>query len=158
MAFKQWLNGVLVGQAKNDPNQAFIFSTPPAASAEEEEVAGLNFRKAIEVHQKWKTHLQTVINSDKADSLSVEEVSQDDRCVLGKWIHGVGGQKFGQESLFKTLQADHAHFHVCAGMALQSALRGNKSEAQTALKTGDFAHASQAVVMDLAKMYTTITG
>ncbi len=156
MAFRQWLIGLLGGRVKNDPDQAFILPPPAGVSAEEEEIDGLNFRTAIEAHQKWKGRLQAVIDSGVPDTLSVEEVSRDNLCVLGKWLHGSGNQKFGREVLFKTLQANHAHFHVCAGKVLQSALKGNKSEAQTALKSGDFAHASQAVVKDLAQLYTKI--
>ena len=49
----------------------------------EEEAAGLNFRTAIEAHQKWKAHLQALIVDDLLDDLSVEDVSRDDRCTLG---------------------------------------------------------------------------
>lgn len=158
MAFKQWLINFLSSKEKSNPDQAFILPASVASSAEEEEFEGLNFRTAIESHQKWKTRLQGVIDSGAADTLSVEEVARDDRCALGKWLHGPGNQKFGHQSTFKTLQENHAHFHTCAGKVLESALNGNKSEAQTALKSGDFAQASQAVVMNLAQMYNKIVG
>lgn len=52
MAFRQWLIGLLGGRVKNDPDQAFILPPPAGVSAEEEEIDGLNFRTAIEAHQK----------------------------------------------------------------------------------------------------------
>lgn len=151
MAFKQWLIGLLGGQAKNSPDQTF--TAPPSSDPDEEEVEGLNFRTAIEVHQKWKSRLQAVIDGADSKIPSIEEVSSDNQCLLGKWIYSVGNSKFGHEDLFKTLKKDHAHFHNCAGKVLQTALAGNKAEAQTALKTGDFAKASQMVFNDLAQMY-----
>jgi hypothetical protein len=157
MAFRKWLIELLGGQTKSNPDQAIVLPPSNTSTADEEEVAGLNFRTAIEVHQKWKARLQTVIDGDVADVLSVEDVSRDDICALGKWLHGPGDAKYGTESSFKTLQTNHAHFHQCAGKVLQNALSGNKAEAQAALKSGDFAQASQVVVMDLAQMYTKIS-
>lgn len=154
MSFRKWLFGLLGSQQKSQSEQAL--APPPAGHSLEEEVAGLNFRTAIEAHQKWKVRLQAVIDGDTSETLSVEEVSRDDCCVLGKWIHGAGKQKFGQNELFESLQTNHAHFHICAGKVLETALTGNKAAAQAALGSGDFPQASQVIVMTLAQMYTKV--
>ena len=151
MAFKQWLIEFLNGTPEDQKNRAS--TPPPVADPLEEEAAGLNFRTAIEAHQKWKARLQALINNDMSENLSVEEVSRDDRCTLGMWIHGAGKKRFGRDALFKTLEKNHAHFHACAGHVLKTALAGNKDDAQAALKAGDFARASQTIILNLAQMY-----
>ena len=89
--------------------------------------------------------------------MSVEEVSRDDRCILGKWLYGEGAGKYSEYEQFRALRNHHAHFHKCAGKVLEAALAGNKTGAQAALKSGDFAHASQAIVLKLAEMYNRIS-
>ncbi|MFO1349928.1 MAG: CZB domain-containing protein [Gammaproteobacteria bacterium] len=155
MGFRQWLIGLLGGSAENPSTSSLAM--PLAADPMEEESAGLNFRTAIEAHQKWKARLQAVIDENSSESLSVEVISRDDQCALGKWIHGVGGQRFGHGDLFQKLRKNHAFFHVCAGRVLQLAQAGKKSDAQAILMSGDYARVSQDVVMDLAHMYKQVS-
>jgi len=163
MSFRSWVIKALGGQetqtaSANDVNVKEI--TPPlaqaAADTTEEEAAGLNFRTAIETHQKWKTRLKAVIDSDAAEAISVETLSSDTHCVLGQWIYGSGGQQYGNLSDFERLKHNHTHFHRCAGQVLSLAQNGHKQEAAHALNHGDYARVSQEVVMDLAKLYTTV--
>jgi hypothetical protein len=150
MTFRQWLSGLLAGkdEGKSDAMQA-----PPSGAPEEEEVEGLNFRSAIDAHQKWKSRLQAVIDSTSNETLVASTIARDDQCVLGKWIHGVGTQRFGSHETFQTLRRNHARFHECASEVLVKAQAGSADEALANLKSGEYARMSLAVVMDLGNVY-----
>ena len=157
MGFRTWLIGVLGGSVNPaSGDQAFVPPPPSSSAPGEEEMAGLNFRTAIDVHRKWKTRLQAVVDGTSTEQLAPDEVCRDDRCALGKWIHGSGGEKFGSHDTFQALSMKHADFHLCAGEILRTALAGETAKAQAALKTGEFAQHSQSIVMALAKMYNEI--
>jgi hypothetical protein len=155
MGFKSWLTNLLAGSY--DKQNMQHSAEPPRTDPLEEEAAGLNFRTAIEAHQKWKARLLAVIDGSSTESLSVNAVSCDDQCVLGKWIYGAGGQQFGALEQFEKLRTNHASFHRCAGQVLQLAQAGKKSDAQTNLMSGEYARASRNVVLDLARMYQQLS-
>lgn len=156
MGFRLWLTNLLGGTTGNQNQQALI--PPPVTDPAEEEAAGLNFRTAIEAHQKWKNRLQAVIDNNSSENLSVDLVARDDQCVLGKWIHGIGGQRFGDNDQFQKLRKDHADFHACAGMVLALAQTGKTADAQAYLKSSGYLYTSQEVVLDLAHMYNQASG
>jgi len=156
MGFRQWAINLLGGTTEHQSNE--VLAPPPVADLLEEEAEGLNFRTAIESHQKWKARLQAVIDDNHSEHLSVAVVSRDDQCALGKWIHGVGGRRFGSDDLFQRLNKDHAHFHTCTGTVLALAQTGKKTEAQANLRSGDYARASQDVILALAQMYSRASG
>ncbi|HLC15323.1 MAG TPA: CZB domain-containing protein [Thermodesulfovibrionia bacterium] len=155
MGMKGWLMRLLSGGASDDATQES--TTETVVDSLEEEAAGLNFKTAIEVHQKWKMRLRAVIDLNSQEALVPEVVSLDDQCALGKWIHGRGGLQFGRDTQFVELRQKHAYFHVCAGRVLKLAQGGQKAKATAELTTGDFARVSQEVIFDLAQMYTRLT-
>jgi Chemoreceptor zinc-binding domain len=130
--------------------------TAATASADpmDEEAEGLNFRTAIEAHQKWKVRLRAVIENNAEEALSVDILSRDDQCPLGKWIHGTGGAKYAEDADFKSLRRGHAYFHVCAGHVLSLAQTGHKEAASAELVGGNFARSSQEVVQDLLQLFS----
>ncbi|NOU23141.1 MAG: CZB domain-containing protein [Methyloglobulus sp.] len=128
----------------------------PVADIQDEEAAGLNFKTAIEAHQKWKARLKDVIEGNSSETLDVSMICRDDQCLLGKWIHGDGGKQFGVLNEFIELQKNHANFHKCAGHVLELAQAGKKSEADQNLSVGPYAQVSLQVVMNLAAMYTKV--
>lgn len=165
MSFGNWLKRVFT--AKQDDvttvlEEKISTEAAGAVSAEadpvHEEAAGLNFRSAIEAHQGWKVKLQRALDDGTAHELSVANLCRDDLCVLGKWIHGSGGEQFGNVELFQKLQKDHAHFHHCAGSVLEMVQSGDgekKEAAQQELNSGEYLKASQEVILDLAELYQT---
>lgn len=127
---------------------------PCAANACEEEASGLNFRTAIEAHQKWKKRLHAVIESKSEEELDPELTSRDDRCELGQWIHGAGARQFGSQPEFVDLRNRHAAFHLCAGRVLSLAQSGKPALAAAEMAPGgEFARVSREVVGDLAAMF-----
>ena len=144
----KWLRRLL-GRAQNSP-----------ASIEEtvKHVTGLNIQSAreigsvIEAHFAWKSRIQAVIEGSSSEILSVEVVSKDNQCILGKWIYGSGYQHYGDDTLFQGLRETHTHFHQCAGHVLALAQTGDKDQAQRSIQ-GAFSAASRVVIAKLTEMY-----
>ncbi|MBV0934289.1 CZB domain-containing protein [Marinobacterium weihaiense] len=164
MGFRRWLIKALGGQAT--PNntdtiptldaEAFQEPLPEPEDPLEAEAAGLDFKSAIEAHQRWKSRLNDVIQGRSQETLDPSTVARDDCCALGKWIHGNGGAQFSGQPEFAELKRQHAHFHVCAGHVLLLAQSGRRSDAETEIHEGDFARISREVVLRLAQMYTRL--
>lgn len=165
MKFRRWLIKVLGGQAGDAPDQPTRDSDVIPVLHEavddpddplEAEAAGLDFKGAIEAHQRWKIRLNDAIEGRSEEVLDPAVVARDDCCALGKWIHGVGGMNFAEHPEFAELRRQHAHFHVCAGHVLILAQSGRKREANEEIVHGEFARISREVVMHLAQMYTRL--
>lgn len=117
------------------------------------ELAGLNFKTAIDAHMRWKIRLENYIAGTSDEKLEVSVICRDDQCPLGKWIYDKGGEKFGYSETFFEMKAHHAHFHRCAGVVLESAQRGDTPMAIRLLNTGDYVKASERVKVLLARMF-----
>lgn len=126
---------------------------PEIANAASAERAGLNFRLAIDAHQKWKVRLENYIAGRSSEELKVDVVGCDDQCTLGKWIYGRGGERFGFSETFYYMKAYHAQFHRCAGDILATAQTGDKESALRELRGGNYARASEHVRTLLASMF-----
>lgn len=75
----------------------------------------LNFQKWISIHSDWRRRLLEYIDGIGSEELDENLICHDNRCELGKWIHGNGSKFYGGESIFQRLQLDHAAFHRSAG-------------------------------------------
>jgi hypothetical protein len=148
MSVSEWFRQA----ANGDPDP------PTTATADDEEatVAGLNFLSAIDAHMKWKTRLESHINESRTEDLQTEAVSRDDDCPLGRWIYGIGAERFGKFDAFGDMKAEHAHFHACAGRVLAASRQGRKQDALEMLERGDYARASRQVKVLLARLYVQI--
>lgn len=116
-----------------------------------EEINGLNFKGAIDAHVKWKQRLDSFIKNESDEVLKVEDIQVDNKCVLGKWIYGDGGNLCGSQ--IDELKECHAMFHKNAGLVLSEALSGNKEKALTMLNEGDYANCSNRVKKLLLQLY-----
>ena len=121
-----------------------------------DEVAGLDFKKAIDAHMQWKERLRGVIEGNGGEQLDVTTVACDDRCVLGKWIHGEGRAGHGHVAQFSQLREHHAEFHVCAAGVLAEAQAGRAQEALRQM-SGSYAKASEQVKHDLIRLYLELS-
>jgi len=153
MGINNWLAQLMDDDAATPGSRTGSCSNP--AKAHEEEAAGLNFRTAIEAHQKWKMRLQAAIEAKSEEQLDdPDAVSRDDQCELGQWIHGAGGRLFAGQPQFVDLVKKHAAFHLCAGRVLSLAQSGQQALAAAEMAPGgEFARISREVVGDLAAMF-----
>lgn len=144
----------LINWFKGKPSEQPVETAPQHEGAG---LAGLNFMTAIDAHMKWKGRLERCLANDNDEKLQVEVVSRDDQCMLGKWIHGPGGQAFGHMPEFQEMKVEHANFHRCAGEVLNCCLAGDKQGASEKLKAGDYVRTSERVKLHLARLYVQAT-
>ena len=128
----------------------------PATGDRNAEIAGLNFMTAIDAHMKWKTRLEQYIDGRSEEDLQADVVARDDRCSLGQWIYGSGGERYADIDAFAEMKRCHADFHRCAGQVLTAAQAGDKSGALGLLQRGDYVRASERVKMQLAKLFVQL--
>jgi hypothetical protein len=121
MALLDWFNRALKGD----------YDTKLEFAPNEEKFSGLNLRQVLDAHTAWKSRLQQVLDGNSTEDMDVATVSQDDQCVLGKWIYGEGKHLYGHLPEYESLRVAHADFHLCSGEVL------------IAHQSGDFLKASQ---------------
>nr|WP_319563932.1 CZB domain-containing protein [uncultured Rhodoferax sp.] len=106
---------------------------------------------AIAAHENWKLRLQNYLNGNSTETLQPEIVCLDDRCDLGKWLHGPGTQRLGKYPAFSVLIARHKYFHVQASNVVALAQTNQKDKATQALE-GSYRYASNQVVLLLKEL------
>ena len=105
----------------------------------------MDFDHAISAHSNWKGKLRAYLAKPDR-SLSSSEIAQDNKCDLGKWIHGEGAAHANLPE-FQTLRSEHAHFHKAAAEVVRKADAGQNMTEETALGSkSEFATASSNVV------------
>jgi hypothetical protein len=109
-------------------------------------LAEIDIDTAIAAHENWKLRLQNYLNGNSTETLQPEIVCLDDRCDLGKWLHGPGGQRLGKYPSFSVLVARHKYFHVQASTVVALA-QGNDKEKATQTLEGSYRHASNQVIL-----------
>ncbi len=106
---------------------------------------GIDLNSAIKAHADWKLKLRHAITAH--ETLDAETVSRDDCCMLGKWVHGPDGKKFGHFPVFSDLVRRHADFHREAGQVAQTINRQEYAQASQMLEANaPFSKASQVVI------------
>jgi methyl-accepting chemotaxis protein len=115
-----------------------------AAEAESGVPSDFDFDQAIEAHRQWKVRLRQAIAERTA--LDAEVICRDDRCPLGKWLHGDGGQRWGTQPGFVSLLQKHAEFHSVAGTVARQINAGAMQDAERMIGSGSrFAQVSTEV-------------
>ncbi len=159
MGLMDWFRNLAAGKPAEAPAAVQPVAAPVAsAPAQDGEgmVAGLDFKSAIDAHMKWKMRLEKCLAGNSEEGLRVELVSRDDQCPLGTWIHGVGGDRFGNLREFQEMKMEHSRFHLCAGDVLSCCLAGDKEGAEQKLRSGDYTRASERVKLHLARLYVQV--
>jgi aerotaxis receptor len=113
--------------------------------------AAFDLQGAIAKHMEWKTKLRNAVM--RGESLDSAEISRDDCCPLGQWLHGAGRSQWGHHPAFTTLLDQHAGFHREAGRVAGIVNAGRKDEVERQLAGGTpFAQATQATVMAIKRL------
>lgn len=110
----------------------------------------MDLDSAIKAHVMWKMKLANYLKTPDG-SLKAAEVSLDNKCDLGKWIHSDQSiQKFPE---YVKLKADHAKFHAVASAIIVKADSGQKVSEEVALGSkSEFDLISTQVVNSIMQM------
>jgi hypothetical protein len=114
-------------------------------------LAEIDIDTAIAAHENWKLRLKNYLDKKSAEDLKPEVVCLDDRCDLGKWLHGPGRQHLGHYPAFSVLIARHKFFHLQASTVVALAMSGDREKANQSLDT-IYRHASNQVVLLLKEL------
>jgi hypothetical protein len=96
--------------------------------------------------------LEAYIAGTSDEALDPEVVCRDDQCILGKWLHGPGGQKHSENPRFVSVKATHADFHRSAGDVVRTVDAGEREKAKEMLCKGDYAAYSYRIKSELARL------
>jgi hypothetical protein len=114
-------------------------------------LAEIDVDSAIAAHENWKLRLKNYLDGKSTELFDPSIVCMDDRCDLGKWLHGPGGQRLGKYPAFSVLIARHKYFHTQASTVVALTQSGDMVAADKALE-GSFRHASNQVVLLLKEL------
>lgn len=120
-------------------------------------LAEIDIDTAIAAHDNWKLRLQNYVNGKSSETLQAEVVCLDDRCDLGKWLHGPGGQRLGKYPAFSVLIARHKYFHVQASTVVALVQADDKHKASKMLDSS-YRHASNQVTLLLKELKRGLGG
>jgi chemoreceptor zinc-binding protein len=126
-------------------------------AAREEVRREINFFEAVEAHLAWKRRLDEFLAGRSDEDLKPEVICQDNRCVLGKWIHGPGKTRLGEYPLFRQLIDEHSRFHYHASKVVEAHQAGDQARAAKLLQE-EFARQSKRTVACLAKLHAEVEG
>lgn len=98
------------------------------------EIMDVNLQNAASVHLAWLNRLELAILLELSilndgHEMNPENIARDDRCDLGKWIHGAG-KKYSGVPAFETLRQKHSEFHLVAARVATKVLLEDKPSAQ----------------------------
>lgn len=150
MSIISWLKSVTSGHLSLDA----AGQHPPTFAKGEEKFQGLNMKDALDAHNDWTHRLERIIDGTSKEILEVETVACDDRCALGRWIHGHAAEHFGKLDEFHELKQVHADFHREAGELLKNAITGELQEAKSALQK--LKRTSGHVQLTLIRLYSQV--
>lgn len=111
----------------------------------------LNISNAIAAHENWKIRLEAYLEGNSTEDMRPESICFDDRCDLGKWLHGAGSTYFGKFKSFRQLVSDHRDFHYAASNVVAFSKAGKAKQAHQML-AGPFLEYSKKVTSSLRKL------
>ena len=148
MSILSWLKAV---SANGSSAEAIQSQTMQFADGEEQ-FHGLNMKNALDAHIEWSHRLEAQISKTATEELEVGIVASDDRCTLGKWLHSVARDEFGNLPEYEELKRIHAAFHLKAGEILNDVQNGETENARALLK--DLRRGSGEVQLSLVRLYS----
>lgn len=110
----------------------------------------MDFDEALSCHLKWKGRLKEAIEGGSPEPLDPDIIARDDRCDLGRWIHGALEPALASKPEFQALRQRHAEFHGVAAEVVRKAKGGDPHGAALHLNGPFFLASSQVVKALLA--------
>lgn len=105
----------------------------------------------------YALHLEFVVDGIEASLLDPAAVRDDSRCDLGRWLRGMGLQRYAAFPAYRDLIVAHREFHDCAADMLAAHQSGN-SVAANRLAATKFRTTSATVILSLEALQAAIEG
>ncbi len=115
--------------------------------------SSLEVAKAISAHENWRARLEAFLAGNSTEKFVAEEICFDDRCDLGKWLHGPGKARLGKMPGFTAMLNRHQMFHYAASNVVALTQAGKLEDAQKTLN-GPFQRHSEELIRDLKSLET----
>ena len=116
----------------------------PVATVVHDVATEMDLTKAIQAHGEWKVKFRNAINHK--EQMDSDTIACDDRCALGKWLHGQAKQRHAHLGSYRDCVKKHAAFHVEAGQVAKAINAGHYDKAECMLAGGTpYASASSEV-------------
>jgi hypothetical protein len=106
---------------------------------------------AIGVHREWQIRLRGYIRGIAIEKLDPQEVACDDRCALGKRLHGPAFAHFRNDPNFLRLIRGRNKFHHFVSEIVTKVHENDRTGAENLLKF-EFSLAFVKVIADLLKL------
>ena len=110
----------------------------------------MDFKEEIEKHLLWKSTIESLFDTRSHQFTSVNVVSDDHLCQLGRWIHSNDAKAYASNAVFQELETCHKEFHQQASDIL--ALYKEKEPEQAQEKLQRFTELSNEVIACLEKL------
>lgn len=111
----------------------------------------MNLDEAITKHAEWKVKFRSAIT--KKEKLDAAAIGMDNRCDLGKWLHGEGKRMHSANGNFSVLIDLHAAFHKAAGRIAAVINAENYDQAEKMLGAGtEYTLASSNVAAAITRL------
>ncbi len=108
-------------------------------------------KDAVAAHVAWKTRLRNA--ALRGTVMDAEQISCDDCCPLGRWLHGDGRGRWGHRPAFSELVDRHAEFHREAGAVARLVNAQQSAEALAKLGPGTaFSRSTQATLLAIRRV------
>jgi len=111
----------------------------------------MDFDGAVIAHSRWKMKPKAYLSKPDR-SLDPLEVAADNKCDLGRWLHGEG-RRYSIFAEYSKLVSDHARLHKAAALIVEKANNGQSVAEEIAIGAdSEFTNASNDVVLSLKAM------
>lgn len=119
----------------------------------------MDINKAMVAHKDWIRKFRTAI--EEKQDMDAETICLDDRCELGKWLHGDAKAAHKGTDYYDECVKAHAHFHLQAAEVARTINRKDFAAAIGHLQSGTaYSRATSDVLLSLVrfKVRTERTG
>lgn len=111
----------------------------------------LDIDAVVASHERWRQQLQDMVHHRSDEVMRPERVCHDDRCDLGRWLHGTGKVRLGHYPAFGMLVARHRYFHQQAAEVV-TLFQGGEQQRAVQLLNGSCRHASNQTLLLLKEL------
>lgn len=113
--------------------------------------------EAIREHRECKNRFNAAIGTRQP--INVAEMSADDCCQLGRWLHGDGRRRFGLSPVYQRCVETHAAFHLEAGKIAACINAGEVQEAARLMASDTpYTRNSEALAVSVIALFRSDAG